>query len=82
MGKAPDAMKFVALATALLVAKQAMPAPALEGSDVTLLGQWQYSYLSNATYSGRITVDARGQANLTARAYSDLKESGGDSRRA
>jgi hypothetical protein len=55
-----------ALATSLLVANQAMPAPALQGSDVTLLGQWEYSYLSNANYSGRIIVDARGMTNLTA----------------
>jgi hypothetical protein len=54
------------LAASLLVAPQAAPAPALEGSDVTLLGQWQYSYFSNANYSGRIIVDARGGANLTA----------------
>jgi hypothetical protein len=51
------------LAVSLFVAPQA--APALEGSDVTLLGQWQYSYFSNANYSGRIIVDARGGANLT-----------------
>jgi hypothetical protein len=37
-----------------------MTAPALEGIDATLLEQWQYSYFSNANYSGLIVVDAGG----------------------
>jgi len=31
-----------------------------------LLGQWQYTYVSNATYTGVVVVGAQGSAKLTA----------------
>jgi hypothetical protein len=53
----------------LAVFREAAPAPALTSGDVILEGQWRYSYVNypyarEARYTGTVTVDNQGVANL------------------